>query len=86
METRLLFPALSLKKFLLSAILLRIMMEPGWKNDCDLAEDMRNYVRHNIQRVEMLDFLQRDYTYGVFQLWTGECAILEYITLTNLST
>lgn len=37
-------------------------MEVGWKNDYDLAEDMKNYVCQNIKRAEMLDFLQRDYT------------------------
>ena len=64
------------------------MMEPGWKNDRDLAEDMRNYVHQNIKRVEMLDVLQRDNTCYKWSLpaLDRRCAILEYIPLMNLST
>ena len=35
----------------------------NWKNDGKLAEGIRMYVRQNLKRSEILDFIQRDYIY-----------------------
>ena len=32
-----------------------------WREDVRLQEDLRNYVRQNMKRKEMLDFLKRDF-------------------------
>ena len=32
-----------------------------WKDDESLAEDLRNYVFENFHRLEILDFMRRDY-------------------------
>ena len=34
-----------------------------WKNDKKLAEEIKMYVRQNLRRSEILDFIQRDYSY-----------------------
>ena len=33
----------------------------SWREDVPLQEDLRNYVRQNMKRKEMLDFLKRDF-------------------------
>ena len=35
----------------------------NWTNDGKLAEEKRMYVRQNRNRSEILDFIQRDYSY-----------------------
>ena len=34
-----------------------------WKNDKKLAEEIRMYARQNLRKSEILDFIQRDYSY-----------------------
>ena len=33
----------------------------NWKEDCHLRDDLSRYVRQNLKRSEVLDFVQRDY-------------------------
>ena len=37
------------------------MEDSNWKNDVALEQDLKDYVRRNLKRKEILDFMKRDY-------------------------
>ena len=52
-----------------------------WKEDDILKSDLKKYVREDLRRTEILDFMKRDFS-GVYLLLIGICDILIYIILT----
>ena len=40
----------------------------NWKEDCHLRDDLSRYVRQNLKRSEVLDFVQRDYPHYKWSL------------------
>jgi hypothetical protein len=64
----------------------------GWDNDTALEDDLRNYVRENLKRAEMLSFVRRDYyhysqyqwRHGVSEVSTDVFVILIFNTSTEM--
>ena len=53
---------------------------PAWENDEDLRKDLEKYVRQNLRRNEMLDFVQLNYPMYAWSL-RSLCRRLQFFDL-----
>ena len=50
-------------------------MAVNWQNNCKLNEDLKKYVAANMQRVEILDYMKKDYAVYKWSLRTLDCRL-----------
>ena len=50
-------------------------MAVNWQNNCKLEEDLKKYVAANMQRLEILDYMKKDYAMNKWSLRTLDCRL-----------